>query len=155
MMHRNEVRLVGRVSRPPRDRRLPSGDQMMMWGLAVRRPPGHPSSKKSDGIACVAFDPEVAALVARWRVDDVVSVEGALHHRFWSGPGGGASTYEVEVHRVSTVEPAGPPRNRPSARTAAAPEGRYGGHPECPPDASPAGAGGPAASAGLRTAGEA
>ncbi|MCW2880000.1 MAG: ssb1 [Sphaerisporangium sp.] len=103
-MHRNEVKLVGRVSKPPTGKVLPSGDRITTWGLAVRRPPGHPSNKKSDGIACVTFDPQVGALVGRWRVDDVVSVEGALHHRFWSVPGGGSSTYEVEVHHVTRLE---------------------------------------------------
>jgi single-stranded DNA-binding protein len=103
-MHRNEVTLVGRLSRPPRGKELPSGDLMTMWGLAVRRPSEHPSGKKADGIACVTFDPEVGARVAEWRVDDVVSVQGALHQRFWGGPGVGTSTYEVEVHHASLLE---------------------------------------------------
>ncbi|MFC4592399.1 single-stranded DNA-binding protein [Sphaerisporangium corydalis] len=104
-MHRNEVTLVGRLSKPPRGRELPSGDRMTLWGVAVRRPPEHPSGKKADGIACVTFDPEVGARVAGWRVDDVISVEGALHQRFWGGPTGGASTYEVEVYRAWRLEP--------------------------------------------------
>ncbi|GAA3824970.1 hypothetical protein GCM10022226_52130 [Sphaerisporangium flaviroseum] len=104
-MHRNEVTLVGRLSRPPKDKELPSGDVMTMWGLAVRRPPEHPSGKKADGIACVTFDPEIGARVAQWRVDDVVKVQGALHQRFWAGVGGGTSTYEVEVHHASLLEP--------------------------------------------------
>ncbi|WP_181871280.1 single-stranded DNA-binding protein [Sphaerisporangium album] len=104
--HRNEVTLVGRVSRAPICKELPSGDRVTSWGLAVRRPRGHPSNKKSDGIACVAFGSEVAAVVTEWSVDDVVAVEGALHHRFWRMPGGGSSTYEVEVHRAGRLEPA-------------------------------------------------
>ncbi|MEV7970636.1 single-stranded DNA-binding protein [Sphaerisporangium sp. NPDC088356] len=104
-MHRNEVTLVGRLSRAPRGKELPSGDLMTMWGVAVRRPLDHASGKKADGIACVTFDPEVSARVAGWRVDDVISVEGALHQRYRGGPGGGASTYEVEVHRASRLEP--------------------------------------------------
>src|SRR4051812_43460307 len=103
-VHRNEVTLVGRVSRAPVCKDLPSGDPVTSWGLAVRRPPGHPSNKKSDGIACVAFGTEVAVVVTQWRVDDVVSVEGALHHRFRSAPGGGTSIYEVEVHRARKIE---------------------------------------------------
>lgn len=99
-MHRNEVRLVGRVSKPPKTRDLPSGDSVLTWGMAVRRPEGHRSGKKSDGIACVTFDAQVAAEVAGWRVNDVVSVEGALHHRYWSGSSAPASTYEVEVHHA-------------------------------------------------------
>ncbi|MEO3813644.1 single-stranded DNA-binding protein [Sphaerisporangium sp. B11E5] len=102
-MHRNEVRLVGRVSRPPKSRALPSGDSVLTWGMAVRRPPGHPSNKKSDGIICVTFDRQVAAQVAGWRVNDVVSVEGALHHRFWTGAPGPTGTYEVEVHHAQAL----------------------------------------------------
>ncbi|GII65810.1 hypothetical protein Skr01_58950 [Sphaerisporangium krabiense] len=104
--HRNMVTLVGRVSRVPTMRELPSGDRVTSWGLAVRRPAGHPSNKKSDGIACVAFDCEVSAVVTHWEVNDVVSVEGALHHRFRGTSGIGASTYEVEVHRARRLEQA-------------------------------------------------
>ncbi|MDH2430306.1 single-stranded DNA-binding protein [Sphaerisporangium sp. TRM90804] len=119
-MHRNEVTLVGRVSRPPAGKELPSGDHMISWGLAVRRPSGHPSGKKADGIACVAFDPEVNALVAQWLVDDVVSVEGALHQRFRATRGAGASTYEVEVHRAERLLPG---RRTPRAATVDQPAG--------------------------------
>ncbi|WP_424531556.1 single-stranded DNA-binding protein [Sphaerisporangium viridialbum] len=109
-MHRNEVTLVGRLSRAPRGKELPSGDLMTMWGLAVRRPPGHASGKKADGIACVTFDPEISARVAEWRVDDVVSVEGTLHQRYRGGSSGGTSTYEVEVHRAARLESRRPSR---------------------------------------------
>ncbi|GII87656.1 hypothetical protein Ssi03_56460 [Sphaerisporangium siamense] len=104
--HRNMVTLVGRVSKVPTMRELPSGDRVTSWGLAVRRPAGHPSNKKSDGIACVAFDCEVSAVVTHWELNDVVSVEGALHHRFRGTSGMGASTYEVEVHRARRVQQA-------------------------------------------------
>ncbi|MFC6087513.1 single-stranded DNA-binding protein [Sphaerisporangium aureirubrum] len=129
-MHRNEVRLVGRVSKPPRSRQLPNGDQVTTWGLAVRRPPGHPSTKKSDGITCVTFDQQVVALVTTWQVDDTVSIEGALHHRFWTTRH--TSTYEVEVHQAQTLNPTQtqPPTLAPTAVPSPA---------ETPPDGSPAG----------------
>ncbi|GAA1512793.1 hypothetical protein GCM10009677_52270 [Sphaerisporangium rubeum] len=118
-MHRNEVRLVGRVSKPPRTRDLPSGDSVLTWGMAVRRPQGHRSGKKSDGIACVTFDPQVAAEVARWSVNDIVSVEGALHHRYWPGSSAPASTYEVEVHHaeVFSAPPTAAPFSTPLPAT--------------------------------------
>ncbi|MET8158946.1 single-stranded DNA-binding protein [Sphaerisporangium sp. NPDC005289] len=114
-MHRNEVTLVGRLSKPARRRELPSGDVMTMWGLAVRRPAEHPSGKKADGIACVTFDPEVGARVAGWRVDDVVTVEGALHQRYRGGAGGGASTYEVEVREARRLQARDPGRRDTAA----------------------------------------
>jgi single-strand DNA-binding protein len=93
----NEVRLVGRVSRDPEKRTLPSGDEMWTFMLVVPRPPGGRSKQSVDAIDCVVWGGRVRASVATWAADDVVEVSGPLRKRFYQGGGGAASRVEVEV----------------------------------------------------------
>ncbi|MEV4460336.1 hypothetical protein [Microbispora sp. NPDC049633] len=107
-MHRNEVTLAGRLSMEPAHRELPSGALLTQWRLAVRRPGGRPGFHRSDAIECATFDDGVRDMLAGWRLDDLVEVEGALRRRWWRG----GSRYEIEVRRARRVEPAVPARRR-------------------------------------------
>jgi single-strand DNA-binding protein len=93
----NEVRLVGRVSRDPERRLLPSGDEMWTFLLVVPRPPGGRSKQSVDAIDCVVWGGRVRASVASWAADDVVEISGPLRKRFYRGGSGAASRVEVEV----------------------------------------------------------
>ncbi|MGW5263973.1 hypothetical protein ACWEQG_23640 [Microbispora sp. NPDC004025] len=107
-MHRNEVTLAGRLSMEPAHRELSSGALLTQWRLAVRRPGGRPGFQRSDAIECATFDDGVRDMLAGWRLDDLVEVEGALRRRWWRG----GSRYEIEVRRARRVEPAVPARRR-------------------------------------------
>lgn len=102
---RNEVVLVGRVSGPPEERELPSGDVLVSFRVVVGRPPNQraaPSGRAVtiDTLACVAWS-AAARRSARALADgDVVTVEGALRRRFWRGATGANSRTEVEVCSV-------------------------------------------------------
>ncbi|WP_169945651.1 single-stranded DNA-binding protein [Microbispora sp. H11081] len=111
-MHRNEVTLAGRLSMEPAHRELPSGALLTQWRLAVRRPGGRPGFQRSDAIECATFDDGVRDMLAEWRLDDLVEVEGALRRRWWRG----GSRYEVEVRRAVRVEPAAVPAGRRRGR---------------------------------------
>ena len=93
----NEVRLVGRLSRDPEQRVLPSGDEMWTFMLVVPRPEGGRSRQKIDALDCAVWGGRVRASVAGWAADDVVEVTGALRKRFFTGSNGQASRVEVEV----------------------------------------------------------
>ncbi|MEO6510778.1 MAG: single-stranded DNA-binding protein [Nocardioides sp.] len=93
----NEVRLMGRVSRDPAKRVLPSGDEMWTFLLVVPRPPGGRSKQTVDALDCVVWGGRVRTSVAGWAADDVVEVSGPLRKRFYQGGGGAASRVEVEV----------------------------------------------------------
>jgi single-strand DNA-binding protein len=93
----NEVRLVGRVSRDPERRVLPSGDEMWTFLLVVPRPPGGRSKQTVDALDCVVWGGRVRSSVSGWSADDVVEVSGPLRKRFYQGGGGAASRVEVEV----------------------------------------------------------
>lgn len=93
----NEVRLVGRVSREPQAKELPSGDVVWLFRMVVRRPEGHVSRQSVDVLECSVWAPRLQRTVSRWRDGDQVEVEGAVRRRFYRAGQGTASRVEVEV----------------------------------------------------------
>jgi single-strand DNA-binding protein len=98
----NEVRLVGRLSGEPMSRVLPSGDEITTWRLVVERAGSRATADDRrvptvDTIDCVAHRSNVRRSADRWPLDAMLEVNGALRRRFWRGPHGAASRYEVEV----------------------------------------------------------
>jgi len=106
---RNEVVLVGRVAAAAANRELPSGDHVTTWSLVVERPPTRRKLPEGvristvDTLECVAWLSGVQRAAQAWSPGDVVAVEGALHRRFWRGPTGPSSRYEVEVLKAKRL----------------------------------------------------
>lgn len=98
VIHRNVVNLVGRLSAAAAERVLPSGDTVVCWRLIVTRPldPSR-SSTAADTIDCVARTPGQGRRALAWISGDTLEINGALHRRFWRGPEGVRSRYEVDV----------------------------------------------------------
>lgn len=101
--HHNEVVLVGRLSKGPEARLLPSGTELIQWRLAVRRPTPDNEKGRADAIECVTYDPIVRESLTGLTVDDVVEVQGALRRRWWRG----GSAFEVEARSVRLAHRAG------------------------------------------------
>ena len=99
----NVVRLVGRLSAPPVEVVLPSGDKMCTFRVVVGRPESHRSLQRVDALECVAFMARVRRSVLSWQPGDVVEVEGAIRRRFFRTPAGAASRVEVEVSSARRV----------------------------------------------------
>jgi single-strand DNA-binding protein len=107
--YRNEVVLVGELAAEPVIRTMPSGDEVTGFRLTIRS--GSPptaraaprAARRSDSVECAAWTAVVRRKVARCRVGDLVEVTGALRHRYWRGPAGLASRYEVEAASVRVV----------------------------------------------------
>lgn len=96
----NEVRIRGRVSRPPEERVLPSGDVLWTFRVVVRRSPDRSGSQQTvDVLECAAWSPRARRSVAAWSADDLVEVCGAVRRRFFRA--GGAPTSRVEIEMVS------------------------------------------------------
>ena len=94
----NEVRLVGRISAPPEERVLPSGDAVWTFRVVVPRPEDQVRSRQSvDALECAAWSGRVRRSVAGWAVDDVVEVTGSVRRRFFRAGGAPASRFEIEV----------------------------------------------------------
>lgn len=96
----NQVRLTGTVADSPQLRVLPSGDEVVIVRLVVRRPPGARTRAPTvDTFDCAAWRAGARRTVSGWAAGEHVAVEGALRRRFWRSPSGPASRYEVEVER--------------------------------------------------------
>lgn len=98
----NRVLLRGRVTSAPQERELPSGTTIVSLRLSVPREESTPmvrgSRQSVDWVDCSAWGARPRRSAARWRVGDVVEVEGALRRRFQRGGDAGTSTrLEVEI----------------------------------------------------------
>lgn len=100
--HRNEVRLVGRVTLEPTSRELPSGDVLTCFRVAVDRPPDG-RRQRVDALECSVWRGRERRTVSRWRVGDLVEVEGAVRRRFFRSAAGTASRVEIEVSAARVI----------------------------------------------------
>lgn len=101
--HSSTVLLRGRVTAPPEERELPSGDLIVTFRLSLRRRPtplGRGSRQTADWVECVAAGARVRRAVTAWRSGDEVEVDGVLRRRFYRTAGGGGSRLEVEALQV-------------------------------------------------------
>ena len=94
----NEVRLQGRVSAPPEERVLPSGDAVLTLRLVVARGRPRPGSRQTvDVLDCAVWTARLRRTVAGWGEGDVVEVRGSVRRRFYRSGSGTASRVEIEV----------------------------------------------------------
>jgi single-strand DNA-binding protein len=117
----NEVRLRGRVAAAPEERELPSGDRIMQLRVVVPRDltarrrtragsasvPGS-RAQTVDTIDVVCWTAATRRSAARLTAGQTVEVSGALRRRFFGGPAGRQSRYEVEVAALRRVSGAVP-----------------------------------------------
>lgn len=104
---RNCVTLRGRVSSAPLLRELPSGDVILTFRLVVARaksPMTAKSKQTSDWVDCAAWGGRARRSASRWRVGDMVEIEGALRRRFFRAEARTSTRVEVEVLAGRLVE---------------------------------------------------
>lgn len=100
LAHRNEVRLVGRLSRRADSIALPSGAVRVIWRLVVYReePSDAPSGRALfDTINCGTWCKDLGTRALGWPPGVELELVGSLRRRFWRGEGAFNSRYEVEV----------------------------------------------------------
>ena len=95
----NDVLLRGRVSQEAIEKQLPSGDKEVEFRLIVSR-------DRQSGVDTL----DIAAWSAKSRrsalslvADEWVEISGSIHRRFWSGPAGLASRWQVEAVEISRM----------------------------------------------------
>ena len=113
----NEVALRGRLSAPAEERTLPSGDVIVTLRVVVpregpvaRRPTGVTEVRRApvDTIDVVCWTARTRRATLRLDAGDFVEVGGALRRRFYGGPAGRQSRYEVEAASVRRVAKGAP-----------------------------------------------
>ena len=116
MDDRNRIELEGRLSRPPEEKELPSGDRLVLLRVVVRRPDGSrvdsievavgpPPSRgrrRRPGQALTGTVRRAAGLAE----GDRVRVEGHLERRFWRAGGGPRTRLQVVAAELQEVAPA-------------------------------------------------
>ena len=95
----NDVLLRGRVSQEAIEKQIPSGDKVVEFRLIVSR-------DRQSGVDTL----DIAAWSAKSRrsalslvADEWVEISGSIHRRFWSGPAGLASRWQVEAVEISRI----------------------------------------------------
>jgi single-strand DNA-binding protein len=101
----NDVFLRGVLADVPLERVLPSGDELCAFRLTVPRPPR--SRVRVDSIDCATTRAAVRRRVMNCPPGQILEVSGNLHRRFWRGPAGLASRYEVEVTALKVIRVTG------------------------------------------------
>jgi single-strand DNA-binding protein len=108
----NEVALRGRASAAGEERTLPSGDVIVTLrvivpreGAAARRTASAGDVRRAsvDTIDVVCWTARTRRAALRLAAGEGVEVAGALRRRFYGGPGGRQSRYEVEASAVRRV----------------------------------------------------
>lgn len=92
----NHCTFDGRLSGTPEERQLPSGDAIVIFRIVVPRE----GEQRIDTIDCVVTSARLRRRVAAVPDGTLLHVEGALRRRFWRGPAGIASRYEVAASVV-------------------------------------------------------
>jgi single-strand DNA-binding protein len=95
----NDVLVVGRLGDAATETQLPSGDVVLNCRVIVPRP-----DAKVDTLDCAVGAAGLRKKVLGWAAGDVVEIQGALHRRFWRGPAGPVSRYEIAVSSARRVK---------------------------------------------------
>lgn len=96
----NHCEFEGRLSADPVERQLPSGDIIVVFRIVVPRQ----DRRRVDVIDCAVTTTKLRKALARLETGANLLVAGQLHRRFWRGPAGVASRYEVEVATLKRAE---------------------------------------------------
>ena len=92
---RNEVFLEGRVSSLPVEHELPSGDFVVEFRIVIDRSVSRGPKREVDTLDIAAWSARSRKRALTLKVDDWVSIEGAVRRRFWKAPTGLASRWQV------------------------------------------------------------
>ncbi|HSE55645.1 MAG TPA: single-stranded DNA-binding protein [Nocardioidaceae bacterium] len=102
----NSVVLCGRLTSAPLERELPSGDRILTFRLSMPRSRTTMTAKSkqnADWVDCVAWSGRTRRTASRWRVGDLVEIEGALRRRFFRAGQESTTRVEVEVLAARAV----------------------------------------------------
>ena len=95
----NDVLLRGRVSQEAVEKQLPSGDKVVEFRLIVSRE----RQSGVDTLDITSWSTKSRRSALSLVADEWVEISGSIHRRFWSGPAGLASRWQVEAVEISRI----------------------------------------------------
>jgi single-strand DNA-binding protein len=95
----NDVLLQGRVSQEAVEKELPSGDKVVEFRLIVTRD----NQPGVDTLDIGSWSAKSRRTALSLVPDEWVEISGSIHRRFWSGPAGLASRWQVEAVEISRI----------------------------------------------------
>jgi len=95
----NDVLLRGRVSAEAIEKELPSGDKVVEFRLIVTRVKG----EGVDTLDIGAWSAKARRSAMSLKPAEWIEISGSVHRRFWKGPAGLASRWQVEAIEIARI----------------------------------------------------
>jgi single-strand DNA-binding protein len=95
----NDVLLRGRVSAQAIEKELPSGSKVVEFRLIVTRAKG----EGVDTLEIGAWNAKARRSALSLKPAEWIEVSGSVHRRFWKGPAGLASRWQVEAVEIARI----------------------------------------------------
>jgi single-strand DNA-binding protein len=95
----NDLLLRGRVSAQAIEKELPSGDKVVEFRLIVSRL----ERGGVDTLDIAAWSSKMRRSALTLKEGEWIEISGSIHRRFWSGPTGVASRWQVEATEIARI----------------------------------------------------
>ena len=95
----NDCLLRGRVSAPATDRELPSGEHIVEFRLIITRA----EREGVDTLDIAAWSSRVRRTALSLKAGEWVEISGSIRRRFWQGPTGLASRWQIEAESITRL----------------------------------------------------
>jgi single-strand DNA-binding protein len=95
----NDCLLRGRVSAAATDRELPSGEHVVEFRLIIARA----KREGVDTLDIAAWSAKSRRIALSLKPGEWVEVAGSIHRRFWQGPAGVASRWQIEGESITRL----------------------------------------------------
>jgi len=105
LMDINSVCLTGRLGHTPELKYTTAGKAICTTSLAVSKPPRDGEEQAPNWIDLVCFEKTAEILAGYANKGDRIGIEGYLNHRTWEKDGQKRSKVEINVMRVTLLEP--------------------------------------------------
>ncbi len=95
----NDLLLRGRVSAQAVEKELPSGDKVVEFRLIVSRL----ERGGVDTLDVATWSSKMRRSALSLKEGEWIEISGSIHRRFWSGPTGVASRWQVEAAEIARI----------------------------------------------------
>lgn len=95
----NSVLIRGRVSSAGIEKTLPSEDRVVEFRVVLTRE----NRTGVDVLDIGAWNSKARKRALSLKIDEWVEIEGSIHRRFWKGPQGLASRWQIEASDITRI----------------------------------------------------